>query len=82
MPVSRTMWLRGIQIDAAKMKMNAMDDRKVRVKEITQKWRDGFKALKEENDRLQVLNKDTYEDEIGEINEMTRSQIAQGPPTD
>ena len=80
MPVSRTMWLRGIREDAAKMKGNAKDERQARVVEITRKWRDGFRALKEENDRLQLENEETYRREIAEIDAMTARQIAQGPP--
>ena len=80
MPVSRTMWLRGIRADAATMKAGAGDERKARVAEITRKWRDGFRALKEENDRLQRENEETYRREIAEIDRMTAAQIAQGPP--
>jgi outer membrane biogenesis lipoprotein LolB len=80
MGVSRTMWLRGINEDAAKMRGNARDERDERTKEITRKWKDGFKALKEENDRLQRENVETFNREIADIDAMTKSQIAQGPP--
>jgi len=82
MPVSRTMWLRGIYIDAAKMKSNARDDRDDRVKEISRKWKEGFAVMKAENDRLQKECEATFHQEILSIDAMTKSQIAQGPPTD
>ena len=80
MPVSRTMWLRGIQEDASKMKANARRERDERTREITRRWTAGYKALKEDNDRQQRSNVETYNGEIKGINQMTAAQIAQGPP--
>ena len=82
MAVSRTMWLRGIMSDAAKMKKNARDERDERTRAITTRWNDGFKKLKEDNDRQQRSNEETYKREIKEIDQMTKAQIAQGPPAD
>ena len=80
MAVSRTMWLRGIMADAAKMKHNARNERDERTREITKRWNEGFKTLKQDNDRQQRSNEETYKREIKEINQMTQAQIAQGPP--
>lgn len=79
--VSRTMWLRGIRADAAKMKANAHDDFKEATREISRKWKEGFRALKEENDSLQVQAKNRLTTELQSIDAMTAQQIAQGPPT-
>lgn len=80
MAISKSMWLRGIYADAAKMKGNARDDRATRKVEITKRWKDGIKALVIENDRLQAENEATFHKEIAEIDAMTAAQIAQGPP--
>jgi hypothetical protein len=82
MPVSKTMWLKGLNEDFAKMKMNARDARDTKVREITTRWREGFKALKDENDRLQLECSDAYKKEIEELEAMHEASIAQGPPTD
>lgn len=82
MGVSRTMWLRGLNEDYAKMRMNARDERDAKTKEITLKWRDGFKALKEENDRLQRERDEAYRTEIAELEAMHKQALAQGPPKD
>ena len=82
MAVSRTMWLRGIMADAAKMKDTARRERNERTKEITKRWNNGFKELKLDNDRQQRSNEETFKREIKEINQMTQAQIAQGPPAD
>lgn len=82
MAVSRSMWLRGIMADAAKMKNNARNERDERTREITKRWNEGFKKLKEDNDRQQRSNEETFKREIKEINQMTQAQIAQGPPAD
>ncbi len=82
MPVSRTMWLRGLNEDYAKMRMNARDERDEKTKEITRKWKEGFKALKEENDRLQRECIEAYNREITELASMHKTSLAQGPPTD
>ncbi len=80
MPVSKKMWLRGIYIDARKMKDQARADRDLRKKEITQKWKEGVKALTIENDRLQAADEAAFHKEIDDIDAMTAAQIAQGPP--
>ena len=82
MGVSRTMWLRGILTDAAKMKDTARRERNERTKEITIRWNEGFKKLKDDNDRQQRSNAETFNREIKQINQMTQAQIAQGPPAD
>jgi len=82
MPVSRTMWLRGLNEDYSKMKMNARDERDEKIKEITRKWKDGFRALKEENDRLQRECFEAYNREIAELSASYKTSLAQGPPTD
>ena len=82
MGVSRTMWLRGILTDAAKMKDTARRERNERTKEITKRWNEGFKKLKEDNDRQQRSSAETFKREIKEIDQMTQAQIAQGPPAE
>jgi hypothetical protein len=82
MPVSRTMWLRGLNEDYGKMKFNAREERDDQIKVITQKWRDGYKLLKEENDRMQKENEDKYKAELAELLRSHNASLAQGPPTD
>jgi len=80
MGVSRTMWLQGIRHDAAKMKAEAHREFRLHTMDITEKWNNGFKALKEENDRMQAEAKAWLANQLAEIDAMTKAQIAQGPP--
>lgn len=82
MAVSKEMWLKGLHSDAAKMKANARDERDKRVVEITRKWRDGYKALKEENDRLQKESQLGYVKEMEDVDAWLSMQINKGPPKD
>ena len=82
MAVSRTMWERGLRSDLAKWKRAAAIDREERVKVITKRWKDGFRALKEENDRLQLENQETYHNDIVAAETHFREAMAMGPPKD
>jgi hypothetical protein len=82
MAVSRTMWLRGIQMDAAQMRRNAVDEKNAKTKEITGKWREGFAVLKAENDRLQLEASLVYKTEVARIDASVKQWIAEGPPKD
>jgi hypothetical protein len=82
MAVSGTMWLRGLNEDYAKMKMNARDERDEKTRALTQRWKEGFKALKEENDRLQRERDEAYNREIADLAASYRGSLAQGPPRD
>ena len=78
--VSRTMWLQGIYHDAATMRSNARAENRKYVSDTSEIWRNGFKALKEENDRRQAEGKAWLQKELADIDAMTKAQIAQGPP--
>ena len=82
MPVSRTMWERGLRSDHAKWKRAAMIDLQEKTKEVTRKWKEGFAALKAENDRLQLEAKETYHNDIVAADTHLREQLAMGPPKD
>ena len=80
MPVSRTMWLRGINIDAAKMKSNARLERDGRIKNITALWKSGIKFLVDENDKMQAENAAAHAKENEVINSYTKPPLYMGPP--
>ncbi|NWG75976.1 MAG: hypothetical protein HXY24_15475 [Rubrivivax sp.] len=82
MAVSKTMWLKGLREDLAKWKRAAAIDRSERVKEITRKWREGFAALKAENDRLQRENEEQYHNDIVAAETHFREAVEMGPPKD
>lgn len=82
MAVSKTMWVKGIHIDAGKMRMNIGIERADRVRDVSSKWKEGFLFLKTENDRLQKENFEWYRREMSEIDAWVKQQIAQGPPAD
>ena len=80
MAVSRSMWERGLRSDFAKLRMNATDERDEKVKYISGRWKDGFKMLKDENDRLQRETADWYRRELADIDADFKRQLAAGPP--
>lgn len=82
MAVSRAMWEKGIQMDAAQMRRNALADRIEKTKAITAKWNVGFRALKEENDRLQLEAATAYKVEIARIAASVKQWMTEGPPKD
>jgi hypothetical protein len=74
------MWLRGINQDAATMRATARSEFREKTEYITRRWKDGFKALKEENDSLQKEASAWLKAELADIETLTRQHIAQGPP--
>ncbi len=58
----------------------ANNDRNLKTKNITASWKIGFRALKEENDRLQKERDEAFNREVAEVREWMRTMIAQGPP--
>ena len=75
------MWLRGLNIDYARLKTAALINRNERTKEITKIWKDGFRRLKEENDNYQQRSLDDYRKEYAENYAWYQEQVAKGPPT-
>ena len=80
MPVSRTMWLRGIEIDSTKMKRNARDERDARTKNISALWKNGIKFLVEENDKMQAEHRIANDEANRVINTFTKPPLYMGPP--
>jgi len=61
MAQSKLEWQRQVRADGAKMRDEHRRERFRRIVEITARWRAGFAALKEENDRLQKELKEWHE---------------------
>lgn len=78
--VSRSNWEKGWREDTAKWRSSAAIDRDVETKEISRKWKEGFKALKEENDRRQLECKETFYEKMRENDTWLKEQLAMGPP--
>ena len=71
-------WVKGIYEDFGKMKMNARDERDDKIKAISERWRAGFKTLKEENDRLQKELNDWWELDKLQIQNYVLENIERG----
>jgi len=55
-------------------------ERKKATKEVSDIWKSGHKKLKEENDKLQIENNETYHNDIVSADTHFREAIAMGPP--
>jgi hypothetical protein len=64
----------------AKAALNIRRERDQTTVEITRKWKDGYKALKEENDRLQLENNETFHEKMCANDDWLKEQLAMGPP--
>ena len=82
MAVSRSMWLRGINEDFQKWKRAAVIDRAEETKSISLKWKNGFAALKVENDQLQEARDEKFKADLAAARAQYNSWLAQGPPSD
>lgn len=80
MGVSRYMWERGLRSDFAKLREHAVDERDQKVKEVSMKWKEGYKVLKEENDRMQRELNEWYKNEMASIDADLKRLLAAGPP--
>ena len=80
MAVSKTEWQRQVRADGAMMKDEHRRERFRRIAEITKMWRDGFQALKEENDRMQKELKDWHELEELQIRNYVIENLQRGGP--
>jgi F0F1-type ATP synthase membrane subunit b/b' len=69
------MWLKGMREDNAKVVANAHDEFKEKTKEITRRWKEGFAALKAENDERQERNKKFVMEQLKEINQWLADAI-------
>jgi len=78
--VSKKNWEKGLREDKAKMEGNVRDERNAKVKEISRKWKEGFKRLKEENDKMQFEAKETLHEKLRQNDEWLREQLRIGPP--
>ena len=72
----KSMIIRQAHRDHALRKKAISVERIERVKAITAAWKDGFNALKIENDRLQDDLMDWYSDEHGKNDEKLRNEIS------
>ena len=71
---------RRVRAEGAKMREESRLERIRRVKEITDKWKAGFKALKDENDRMQAELKEWWELDQDQIQNYVRENLmARGP---
>jgi hypothetical protein len=61
------MCVRQCHIDAAAKKKAILLERDRRTVEITAKWKSGFTALKDENDRLQRERNETFKSDMAEV---------------
>ena len=66
----------------ARYRRQERDQNEANIKEVSLRWKEGYKALKDANDSMQKENEMQFKAEIAEIDAMTKSQIAQGPPKD
>lgn len=80
MATSRVLWERGLREDHAKLAANIRFERDGKIKEIRVKWREGFKALKKENDRLLLEVQETFHNGMAANDTWLREQLSMGPP--
>lgn len=81
MPISKQGWINEVRYHAARLKAQAREEREARKGDITLRWKNGFRALKEENDRLQRESEEKYKKDITDIDAESTRRIAGGPGT-
>lgn len=82
MAVSRTMWLKGLREDLSKWMRAAAIDKNEETKAISLRWKNGFQALKVENDQAQEARDEKYKADIAAARADYNARLAQGPPAD
>ena len=71
---------RRVRAEGAKMRDEHRRERFRRIAEITKRWKEGFDALKKENDRMQAELKEWHELEEDQIQNYVRENLmARGP---
>ena len=82
MAISKSAWYRRYLSEASEMRQTARVQRAERIRDISLKWKEGFAALKAENDRLQREAAEEYGAELIRIQGWINQKAVEPPPAE
>ena len=81
MAIARHVWFAGLRRDYSDRKRTIVAQRNERTRDISLAWKNGYAALKAENDRLELERNEEFQDSMVANDRWFQEQLAMGPPT-